>query len=72
MMDWSGLVLNFTGVVIIALSIGKPRGGGPFMDDRSKINHLAVVNHPWLFKFGLGTMALGYLLQIVSPWFGGE
>ena len=71
-MEWSGLVLNFAGVVLIALSIGKPRVSGLFADDRSKITHLAVINHPWLFWFGLAIIALGYLLQIVAPWFGGE
>ena len=71
-MDWWGLVLNFIGILMIALSIGKPRGSGLFIDDRSKITHLAVVSRPSLFWLGLGIMALGYLLQILSPWFGGE
>jgi len=69
-LNWWGLVLNFAGTLMVALSVGKPKGGG-FIDSRSEgggVTYIAGVLYPRMFWFGLGIIAVGFLMQIASPW----
>jgi hypothetical protein len=69
-LNWWGLVLNFVGTLIVGLSIGKPRRGG-LIDNSSEcggITYIAAVLYPRAFWFGLGIIAVGFMMQIASPW----
>ena len=65
-LNWAGLIANFVGAVMIAMSIGKPlagtqQGNGAFF---------AVVVFPRVFRFGLGTIIAGFLAQLVAQFPG--
>lgn len=66
-LNWWGLALNFVGAVIIAVAIGKPKNG-IHLNDRGKITHMAAVLRPRVFRFGLGIMAIEYVLQLIASW----
>ena len=62
-----GLILNFTGTIFVALSIGKQKqGGGYYTNINGKVIHSAVVNHPYKFKLGLIMITFGFLFQFIG------
>ena len=60
-----GLILNFAGTVMIALSIGKNLGGAYQTDGKGPPRYLAAVLHPRLFKLGMIVLILGFVMQII-------
>ncbi len=66
-----GLILNFFGSLMIALSIGKNPGGAHHGEKSDKI-YLASIVHPKLFRYGVIILALGFAVSIfVSIFVGG-
>jgi hypothetical protein len=68
-MDWMtlgriGLILNFAGTVLVALSFGRNLGAAYQTDDRGRRIYLASFLYPNLFRLGLGLAAVGFLLQL--------
>jgi hypothetical protein len=58
-----GLGLNFVGTVLVALSIGKnPEAMNP--TKRGPV-YFASFRHPAWFRWGLGLIAVGFLLQLL-------
>jgi hypothetical protein len=65
-LNWVGLVLNFVGAVMIATSIGKPLVSSQQVDG----TFFAVVVFPRVFRFGLGIVIAGFLVQLVAKFPG--
>jgi hypothetical protein len=65
-LNWAGLVLNFVGAVMIAMSIGKPLAGTQQVNGAL----FAVVVFPRVFRFGLGIIIAGFLAQLVAQFPG--
>jgi hypothetical protein len=65
-LNWVGLVLNFVGAVMIAMSIGKPLAGSQQVNSA----FFAVVVFPRVFRFGLGIIIAGFLAQLVAKFPG--
>ena len=66
--DWLnlwGLLVNFIGTAMIAMSIGRDRSGLHTFD-RGRVTYMAAVNHPRILKFGVVIVALGFLLQFAA------
>jgi len=63
-----GLIVNAIGTLMVAFSIGKiPKGfGGTTTNDDGKVFHFSYVVHPVLFKVGLVSINLGFILQLQS------
>jgi hypothetical protein len=65
-LNWVGLVLNFVGAVMIAISIGKPLAGTQQVNGA----FFAVVVFPRVFRFGLDFIIAGFLAQLVAQFPG--
>jgi hypothetical protein len=65
-LNWVGLVLNFIGTIMIAISIGKPLAGTQQGDSAL----FAVVVFPRVFRLGLGIIIAGFLAQLVAKFPG--
>jgi len=61
-----GLILNFLGTIMIALSFGKNLFEAHQIDDKGRKIYLASFLSPKLFKLGLLLLIIGFLLQIIS------
>jgi hypothetical protein len=61
-----GLIINFVGIVLIAISFGGTVEGAQQMDSQGRKIYLAALLHPRVFLFGLSILGLGFLLQIIS------
>jgi len=61
-----GLILNFVGIVLIAISFGGTVEAAQQTDAQGRKFYLAVLLHPRVFLFGLSILGLGFLLQIIS------
>jgi hypothetical protein len=61
-----GLIVNFVGIVLIAISFGGTVEGAQQTDSRGRKIYLAALLHPRVFLFGLSILGLGFLLQIIS------
>lgn len=61
-----GLILNFPGTVMIALSFGKNLAEAHQIDDKGRKIYLASFLSPKLFRWGLFLLIIGFLLQIIS------
>ena len=61
-----GLIANFVGIVLIAISFGGPVVGAQQTDSQGRKIHFAVLLHPRVFLLGLSILGLGFLLQIIS------
>jgi hypothetical protein len=65
-LNWVGLVFNFVGAVMIAISIGKPLVGTQQVNG----TFFAVVVFPRVFRLGLGVVTAGFLAQLVAKFPG--
>ena len=61
-----GLIVNFVGIVLIAISFGGTVEGAQQTDSQGRKIYLAALLHPRVFLFGLSKLGLGFLLQIIS------
>jgi hypothetical protein len=61
-----GLIVNFVGIVLIAISFGGTVEGAQQTDSQGRKIYLAALLHPRVFLFGLSILGLGFLLQIIS------
>ncbi len=61
-----GLLLNIVGTIMIAVSFGKNLADAHQHDEKGRKVYLASYLHPKLFKWGLGTIIFGFLLQFVD------
>jgi hypothetical protein len=61
-----GLIFNFVGTVMIALSFGRNLGEAYQTDQKGRRIYLASFLSPLLFKVGLVLAALGFLLQLLA------
>jgi len=61
-----GLILNFVGMVLIAISFGGTVEAAQQTDTQGRKIYLTALLHPRVFLFGLSILALGFLLQIIS------
>jgi hypothetical protein len=61
-----GLIVNFIGIVLIAISFGGTVEGAQQTDSQGRKIYLAALLHPRVFLFGLSILGLGFLLQIIS------
>ena len=68
--NWVGLVLNFVGALMIAISIGRDPGQVHTGTDAGRNVSTAAIYHPRVLRSGLGSLVLGFLLQIVAAWPG--
>jgi hypothetical protein len=57
------LALNFFGALFLTLSSGQYKGKRPvfFSGERN-----LVLNHPRLFRFGLLSIVIGFLIQLIN------
>jgi hypothetical protein len=62
----TGLILNFVGTIMVAVSFGKNLGGAYQKDDKGNEIYLASFRRPKLFYFGLFLLGLGFLLQLIG------
>jgi hypothetical protein len=75
-LNFLGLIANFAGTVVVALSIGRPKNGDlhilsdPDQRGRREITHIAMVLWPRAFWWGLFIIAAGFVLQIVALLWG--
>jgi len=61
-----GLVLNFAGTFLVAISFGSyPGGVGGHLVDNGRRTPIAYLLHSWLFKIGIGLIILGFAIQII-------
>jgi hypothetical protein len=60
-----GLILNFVGIVLIAISFGGTVEGAQQTDAQGRKIYAALL-HPRVFLFGLSILGGGFLLQIIS------
>ncbi len=58
-----GLVLNFVGTVLVALSFGQLRNGGYTENEKGKRFEFSYLIHPWWFRVGMFLLAIGFLIQ---------
>lgn len=61
-----GLILNFIGTVMIAISFGKNPADAHQTNKNGKKIYLASFLYPRTFYFGLMLLGLGFLFQLVS------
>ena len=61
-----GLILNFVGVIMIAFSLGKDLSGSYREGDKGEKLYLAFFLYPRLFRWGMASLILGFLLQIIT------
>jgi hypothetical protein len=61
-----GLIANFVGIVLIAISFGGTVEGAQQTDSQGRKIYFAVFLHPRVFLSGLSILGLGFLLQIIS------
>jgi hypothetical protein len=61
-----GLIANFVGIVLIAISFGGTVEAVQQTDSQGRKIYLAALLHPRAFLFGLSILGLGFLLQIIS------
>src|SRR5215467_11479882 len=61
-----GLILNFVGMVLIAISFGGTVEAAQQTDSEGRKIYLAALSHPRAFLFGMTILGLGFLLQIIS------
>jgi len=61
-----GLIANFVGIVLIAISFGGHVEGAQQTDSQGRKIYFAVLLHPRVFLLGLSILGLGFLLQIIS------
>ncbi len=67
----SGLILNFIGSLMIALSVGK-NPGGAYQGEKSDKIYLAVIRCPKMFWCGVIILILGFAVSIfISIFVGG-
>lgn len=61
-----GLTLNIIGTLLIAFAFGKfPKGfGGTTSGDDGKEYNFTYIVHPLWFKFGVGILLFGFLIQL--------
>ena len=62
----SGLLLNLVGSILIALSFGKNLGEAYQKDAKGRKIYLASFMSPMMFKWGIGLLVLGFLVQILT------
>ena len=62
----AGLILNFVGTLLIALSFGKNLGGAYQVDEKGKKIYLASYVSPAMFRIGIVLVMLGFLIQIIT------
>jgi hypothetical protein len=60
-----GLVLNFVGTLLIAISFGRNLEDAHQVDDKGRKVHLASLLRPRAFRFGIILVILGFLLQLI-------
>jgi hypothetical protein len=61
-----GLMLNLAGVILIALSLSKKVGSSRSEGRRAERSQLASFLYPRLFRWGIGSLILGFFLQIIT------
>jgi hypothetical protein len=61
-----GLLLNIVGTIMIAYSFGKNPEDANQPDKKGRKVYLASYLHPKLFKWGLGIVILGFVLQFID------
>jgi hypothetical protein len=61
-----GLIVNFIGIVLIAISFGGTVEGAQQTNSQGRKIYLAALLHPRVFLLGLSILGLGFLLQIIS------
>ena len=61
-----GLLLNLIGSLLIALSFGKNLGEAYQKDDKGRKIYLASFVSPRMFKWGIGLLITGFLVQILT------
>jgi hypothetical protein len=61
-----GLIANFVGIVLIAISFGGTVEAAQQTDSQGRKIYLTALLHPRVFLFGLSIFGLGFLLQIIS------
>ena len=61
-----GLIANFVGIVLIAISFGGHVEGAQQTDSQGRKIYFAALLHPRVFLLGLSILGLGFLLQIIS------
>jgi hypothetical protein len=61
-----GLIANFVGIVLIAISFGGTVEAAQQTDSQGRKIYLTALLHPRVFLFGLSIFGLGFLLQTIS------
>ena len=61
-----GLLFNLIGSLLIALSFGKNLGEAYQEDDKGRKIYLASFVSPRMFKWGIGLLITGFLVQILT------
>ena len=65
-LEHAGLILNFVGTLLIALSFGKNLGGAYQVNEKGKKIYLASYISPIMFKIGIVVVMTGFLVQIIT------
>jgi hypothetical protein len=60
-----GLLLNFVGSVLIALSVGKPPSEAYQTDNRGRKISFAVISRPWAL-WGLVILIFGFAASLIA------
>jgi len=61
-----GLLFNLIGSIFIAISFGKNLGEAYQEDRKGRKVYLASFIYPTMFKWGIGLLILGFLIQIFT------
>jgi hypothetical protein len=61
-----GLALNFIGTIMVAMSFGKNPENAHSTDSKGRPIYLASFLYPRIFRLGLASIAIGFLLQLVA------
>ncbi len=61
-----GLLLNIVGTIMIAVSFGKNLADAHQRDEKGRKVYLASYLYPKLFKWGLGFIGVGFVLQFID------
>ncbi len=61
-----GLVLNIAGTIMVAFSFGQNLAEAHQLDKKRRKVYLASFLHPKLFYWGLATIIIGFILQVIA------
>jgi hypothetical protein len=61
-----GIILNFSGTIMVAFSVGKNPEDAYSEDKKGRPIYLASILYPRFLRLGLGVIAVGFLLQLFT------